>query len=68
MEYAYLQPGARRVRAVALTLYLDPKSPRVKRALPAEVREARGWLRNNNPFPKHSQPSVVAAATSIVFE
>jgi hypothetical protein len=62
MGYTYLQPGDPRVRALALTLYLDPQSPRIKRALPAEVREARAWLRDNNPFLKYPQPSVVAAA------
>lgn len=67
MEYTYLQPGNRRVRDLALTLYLDAKSPRIRRALPAELREARAWLRNNNPF-LHPQPTVVAAAARIVLE
>ncbi len=65
MEYTYSRPGPRRVRALALTLYLDPKSPRIKRATPGEVKEARGWLKTNNPFLKHSPQSPETVARSV---
>jgi hypothetical protein len=45
-------------------LYLDPQSPRVKNATAAEIKEAREWLKNNNPFLKHAVQSVDGAPTT----
>jgi hypothetical protein len=64
MEYTYKKPGAPRMRALALTLYLDPQSPRVKNATPAEIKEAREWLKSNNPFLKPAVQSVDDAPTT----
>jgi hypothetical protein len=50
MEYAFAKPGERRVRALAMTLYLDPSSERIKRVPNDEVVRAREWLARNNPF------------------
>jgi hypothetical protein len=50
MEYAFAKPGERRVRALAMTLYLDPSSERIKRAPNDELVQARKWLARNNPF------------------
>jgi tetratricopeptide (TPR) repeat protein len=50
MEYAFAKPGERRVRALAMTLYLDPSSERIKQAPNDEVVQARKWLARNNPF------------------
>ena len=64
MEYSYREPGAPRVRALALTLYLDPRSPRIKNAIPSEVKEAREWLKSKNPFLKHAVQTVDSAPTT----
>lgn len=62
MEYAFAKPGPRRVRALALTLYLDPLSDRLKYAPVGEVAQARIWLAGNNPFlQKESQKSWTTA-------
>lgn len=64
MEYTYREPGAPRKRALALTLYLDPLSPRIKHATPAEIKEAREWLKSNNPFMNHAVQSIDGAPTT----
>jgi hypothetical protein len=50
-------------RALAMTLYLDPGSPRIAKFDAAKVAAARAWLKANNPFLKEkarrdSRPSV----------
>jgi hypothetical protein len=50
MEYAFAKPGERRVRALAMTLYLDPSSERIKQAPNDELVQARKWLARKNPF------------------
>jgi hypothetical protein len=50
IEYAYTAPGPERTRALALTLYLDPASERIKSASSPERDAARAWLREHNPF------------------
>jgi tetratricopeptide (TPR) repeat protein len=37
-------------RALAMTLYLDPASPRIAKFDAAKVTAARAWLKTNNPF------------------
>lgn len=37
-------------RALAMTLYLDPASPRIAKFDAAKVAAARAWLKTNNPF------------------
>ena len=64
MEYTYRKPGAPKMRALALTLYLDPQSPRVKNATPADIKKAREWLKSNNPFLRHAVQSVDGAPTT----
>jgi hypothetical protein len=41
LEYTFEVPGERRIRALAMALYLDPASERIKRAPKSEVVEAR---------------------------
>jgi len=50
IEYAHEAPGPERTRALALTLYLDPASERIKSASTQERDAARVWLREHNPF------------------
>jgi hypothetical protein len=50
MEYMYDAPGADRVRALAMSRYLDPQSPRIRAASADEVQAADAWFRANNPF------------------
>ncbi len=64
MEYTYRPPGDARKRALGMTLYLDQKSPRIAQASRAEVREARAWLLNNNPFLVHSKSGITASSGS----
>ena len=64
LEYTYLPPGDLRKRALAMTLYLDQKSPRIARATPAQVRGARAWLADNNPFLIHAKSGITASSRS----
>jgi hypothetical protein len=41
-----------RLRALAITLYLDPNSERASRLPAAERQKAKQWLNANNPFLK----------------
>lgn len=47
-----------RVRAIALTLYLDPLSDRVGDVSPAQRKAAQAWLAKNNPFARPSSRPV----------
>jgi TolA-binding protein len=50
---ARLTPSpARRIRALAITLYLDPKSERASTFTLVERQRAKEWLKANNPFLK----------------
>ena len=53
MEYAYARTAERRVRALAMTIYLDPLSPRIRSATPEERTRAKMWAKANNPFIQH---------------
>jgi hypothetical protein len=50
MEYEYEKPGAERTRALAMTEYLDPASPRIAKASKAERAAAKAWLDEHPPF------------------
>jgi tetratricopeptide (TPR) repeat protein len=50
MEYEYESPGAVRTRALAMTEYLDPGSPRITKASQAERAAAKAWLNEHPPF------------------
>jgi hypothetical protein len=50
IEYAYTAPGDAHRRALAMTLYLDPRSERIKSASERDKAQAKDWLRKNNPF------------------
>jgi hypothetical protein len=50
MEYDYERPGAARTRALAMTEYLDPGSPRITKASQAERAAAKAWLDERPPF------------------
>ena len=50
LQYAYAAGPAERRRLPALTLYLDPASPRIKTATAAEVVSAKVWFKEHNPF------------------
>ena len=52
MEYEHAKPGAERTRALAMTGYLDPVSPRIARASQAERAAAKVWLEEHSPFRK----------------
>jgi len=50
VQYEYTTTPSERVPALAMALYLDPASPRIKGASKAETAAARRWLQMNNPF------------------
>jgi hypothetical protein len=50
MEYTYAKDPQRKRRALAMTLYLDPQSPRIREASLEERSEAEVWGAANNPF------------------
>lgn len=50
VEAKYSEPGPERLRALALTLYLDKDSERVSGFSEEEKAEALEWLGDNNPF------------------
>jgi hypothetical protein len=53
MEYQYTADAKNRIRALALTLYLDPLSERITHASKADRLAAKRWLEENNPFVVH---------------
>ena len=50
MQYQYEKPGAARTRALAMTEYLDPASPRITKASQSERTAAQAWLAEHPPF------------------
>jgi tetratricopeptide (TPR) repeat protein len=50
MQYTYSPPGDGRIRALAMTRYLDPKSKRIRNATDSELRAATEWFKRKNPF------------------
>jgi len=50
LEYKLSAPGEQRNRALAMTLYLDPGSERIKSASDAERSKAKAWFAAHNPF------------------
>lgn len=50
MEYTYARDPGRKRRALAMTLYLDPKSPRIQEASTKERNDATAWGATNNLF------------------
>jgi TolA-binding protein len=49
-EAEHSAAGPQRIRAVALALKFDPQSERIARLDPELVKQAREWLRVNDPF------------------
>jgi hypothetical protein len=66
LEYTFEAPGERRIRALAMALYFDPASQRIKPAPKSDVVEARRWLAMNNPFAatQPRKPSTAARSDS----
>lgn len=54
-------------RALAMTLYLDPMSPRIAKLDPAKIAAARTWIRANNPFQKAVMPKPTPSSVTQVF-
>jgi hypothetical protein len=50
MEYTYARDAARKLRALAMTMYLDPQSPRIRDASTKERTDAAAWGATNNLF------------------
>jgi hypothetical protein len=50
MQYTYETDPEQRLRALAMTLYLDPTSPRIAAITREQRTHAQQWLRHQNPF------------------
>jgi len=50
IEASYSKVDMDVTRALAMTLYLDPQSPRLKKFDARRIATARAWLKANNPF------------------
>ncbi len=65
MEYTYAPTAERRLRALAMTLYLDPKSERIASATAADRRAAEAWGRGHNPFLNESGATGVSGVAAV---
>jgi len=61
MQYEFEKPGATRTRALAMTEYLDPASPRITKASQAERAAAKAWLDEHPPFRPEKKDTPPAA-------
>lgn len=68
MEYAYAPTAERRLRALAMTLYLDPKSQRIATATAADRRAAEAWGKGHNPFLNDSGAMRVSEVAAVARE
>ena len=68
MEYAYAPTADRRLRALAMTLYLDPKSQRIATATAADRRAAEAWGKGHNPFLNDSGAMRVSEVAAVARE
>jgi hypothetical protein len=66
MEYTYARTPERRLRALAMTLYLDPTSPRIRSADAKQRAEAEAWGAAHNPFLQGTDPNAAGEATAQV--
>jgi hypothetical protein len=64
MQYTYEKNPSERIRALAMSRYLDPHSPRIRNASEADVKRADAWLKANNPFRVHTERSTGTARTA----
>jgi hypothetical protein len=56
LEARLLTPGPERTRALAMTLYLDPRAKVVASLSDKEKSDLTHWLDKNNPF-THQRPA-----------
>jgi hypothetical protein len=56
LEARLLMPGPERTRALAMTLYLDPRAKVVESLSAGEKSELTKWLGKNNPFTHQRAP------------
>ena len=64
MQYTYESDPAARVRALAMTLQMDPKSQRIATATASDLAQARQWLKSNNPFTQNAEDQIHAGRTA----
>ena len=64
MEYTYARTPERKLRALAMTLYLDPKSPRIRAATAEQRAAAEAWGAKNNPFLRDEDPHSISGPTA----
>lgn len=57
VQFQYETNPAERIRALAMTLYLDPLSDRIGTASKGDLDTARAWLAGHNPFAREKDKS-----------
>jgi hypothetical protein len=65
VQFQYEKDGDTRMRALALTQFLDPLSIHIRSATKAELKQAQKWFTKNNPFatPKDKDEAPTRIAT-----
>lgn len=63
MQYTHEADADARQSALAMTLYLDPRSPRIAKARATDVERAKQWLKTNNPFVHEREDRLQAGNT-----
>jgi len=67
MDYTYESAGRNRVRALAMTRYLDPGSERIRGASALTIGAANAWLRDHNPFRAAApKPQMTGSAAGLI--
>jgi hypothetical protein len=66
MEYTHARDPARKRRALAMTLYLDPQSPRIQEASTKERNDATAWGATNNLFLRERNSTETSGPTAHV--
>jgi hypothetical protein len=57
MQYSYEKDDGERIRSLAMALYLEPRSERIRKAPVADVTRAKAWFQLHNPFSKVPKPA-----------
>jgi hypothetical protein len=65
LQYSYDPDPEARQHALAMTLYLDPASPHIRGASSAQVKRARAWLDEHNPFRSGLKAAPVDASLTL---
>jgi hypothetical protein len=68
VQFQYETKPEARLKALAMTLYLDPLSDRIRNASKTDIEKARAWLDAHNPFHLTSEEGEAATRTAAARE